>query len=113
MTLRRRKRSLCHSDPANPDLKLLCNADGSRAELYNVTADVFETNNLAAAMPETVATLSRTVITWALAQPQSPPESVQIGPGCGLHIAREGYRPVTVEFTDTLPEFLHRSGGPQ
>ena len=44
--------------------KLLCEYDGSRAELYDLYADPGETNNLAAQQPAEVARLKAAVLAW-------------------------------------------------
>ena len=44
--------------------KLLCEYDGTNPELYDLTADLGEKNNVAAAHPETVDRLSEALIAW-------------------------------------------------
>ena len=51
------------------DWKLLVNADGTGAELYDVVADPNETTNLAAAKPEVTARLKEMAIAWRKAMP--------------------------------------------
>jgi arylsulfatase A-like enzyme len=46
------------------DWKLLVNADGSGAELYNLAPDAKETRNLAAEKPDVVQRLKETVLRW-------------------------------------------------
>ncbi len=64
-----------HAGPL-PDLsvrdggwKLLCDYDGSRAELYALATDPGETNNLAASQPEVTARLTRAVLDWHYSLP--------------------------------------------
>ncbi len=59
------------SDDKLPDLavidgewKLLCDTDGSRPRLHRITADPGESNDLSATQPETVARLTKAVLTW-------------------------------------------------
>jgi arylsulfatase A-like enzyme len=54
------------------DWKLLVNHDGSRAELYNISQDIGEERDLAAANPERVKTLTAKALAWAKALPPSP-----------------------------------------
>ena len=49
--------------------KLLCEYDGSLAELYDLTADPGEKNNLAAAHPAETAQLTSVVLAWHRAMP--------------------------------------------
>ena len=49
--------------------KLLCEYDGSAAELYDLTADPGETTNLAAANPDEAARLTALVLAWHAAMP--------------------------------------------
>jgi uncharacterized sulfatase len=49
--------------------KLLCDYDGGRLELYDLSTDPGETNNLAKAHPETAETLRDQVMTWHQSMP--------------------------------------------
>ena len=49
--------------------KLLCEYDGSRAELYDLLADPAEKNNVAAAQPAEVKRLTAAVLEWHRAMP--------------------------------------------
>jgi arylsulfatase A-like enzyme len=49
--------------------KLLVNADGTGAQLYDVTADPSETKDLAANHPEQVTRLTRLVLDWRMSLP--------------------------------------------
>ena len=49
--------------------KLLCEYDGSAAELYDLTADPAEKNNLAAAQPAETTRLTAAVLAWHRAMP--------------------------------------------
>lgn len=51
-------------------LKLLVNADGGAAELYDLAADAKESNNLAAARPDDVRELTRLALDWRATWPQ-------------------------------------------
>jgi arylsulfatase A-like enzyme len=53
--------------------KLVLNADGTRAELYDVVADRAERTNLAAGHAELVARLKRAVLAWQATLPTEPP----------------------------------------
>lgn len=62
--------------PPQPDLavregtwKLLCDYDGARPELYDLTQDRGETTNLAAQYPDMVRHLSASVIAWHKSMP--------------------------------------------
>ena len=44
--------------------KLLCEYDGTEAELYDLNADRGETNNVAASHPAVVADLTAKVVAW-------------------------------------------------
>jgi arylsulfatase A-like enzyme len=50
--------------------KLLVNADGSCAELYDLMADLRETTNLAASKPEIAVRLTTRALAWRAALPQ-------------------------------------------
>ena len=50
--------------------KLLCNYDGSGAQLYDLTVDVGEKNNLAKEKPEIVSRLSKQLIAWHQSMPE-------------------------------------------
>ena len=50
--------------------KLLMNADGSRAELYDLAADMKEANNLAAAQPEIARELTQLAMNWRATWPK-------------------------------------------
>lgn len=50
--------------------KLLCDYDGSRAELYNISKDPGETKNLADANPEIAKRLIKEVTSWYASMPQ-------------------------------------------
>lgn len=49
--------------------KLLCDYDGSRPELYDVTADPGETKDLAEANPEIVAFMTERLLNWWRSMP--------------------------------------------
>jgi arylsulfatase A-like enzyme len=51
------------------DWKLLVNADGAGAELYNVAADPREANDLASQMPDLAERLSRAALAWRKSLP--------------------------------------------
>ncbi len=64
-------RDAFYGDPDLPDLaardgnwKLLCEYDGTGAELYDLANDRGETKNVAAANPDVVADLTRKVVKW-------------------------------------------------
>lgn len=66
----------------NPDLamrrgewKLLCNFDGSKAELYKIPDDHSEKNNLAAQYPDLVNKMSSELIVWHKSLPADNPEA--------------------------------------
>lgn len=50
--------------------KLLCNYDGSNAQLYDLNNDVGETNNLAKEKPEITGRLSKQLIAWHKSMPE-------------------------------------------
>jgi N-acetylgalactosamine-6-sulfatase len=52
--------------------KLLMNPDHSRVELYDITADHLELNNLASQEPEVVNRLSRIAVDWQTTLPEGP-----------------------------------------
>jgi hypothetical protein len=52
------------------DWKLLVNADGSGAELFNVRGDPLETNNVAAERPELARRLAEAALAWRRALPE-------------------------------------------
>lgn len=52
--------------------KLLINADGTEAELYNLVADPNETRNLAAEQPQETARLKETLLAWRRSWPDLP-----------------------------------------
>lgn len=71
-----RKRWPPHIPEAQPDLairagpwKLLCEYDGSQAELYNLSEDPQETNNLAKVRPQIVRRMTRAVVAWHESMP--------------------------------------------
>jgi len=49
--------------------KLLCEYDGSNAELYNLAADLAEERNMASEYPERVGRLTKAVIQWHRSMP--------------------------------------------
>ena len=51
------------------DWKLLINADGTGAELYNLAADPRETNDVAARRPNVVKRLTEKALTWRKSVP--------------------------------------------
>lgn len=53
--------------------KLLCDYDGSRPELYDITADPGETTNLVATHPEIVEPMVRQLVDWWNSMPQKEP----------------------------------------
>lgn len=50
--------------------KLLCEYDGSEAQLFNLPSDRGETKNVAAAHPEIVASLTESLVAWHRSMPQ-------------------------------------------
>jgi arylsulfatase A-like enzyme len=74
-------------------LKLLMHPDRSRLELYNVSMDVFEANNLAALMPKVVDAMAATLMAWSAAMPASPPGSVYLNPGCVANAGHQSTAP--------------------
>lgn len=58
--------------------KLLCESDGSGAQLYDVVQDPGESQNLATDKPERVATLTEQVIAWHKSLP-SPKKPASVG----------------------------------
>ena len=54
------------------DWKLLCRADGSAVQLYNLIADPGETKNLAAEHPERVHPLTQKLLAWNKTLPSTP-----------------------------------------
>ena len=52
------------------DFKLVCDFDGSRAELYNLIKDPAETTNIANNHPEKVAEMTRAVTNWYKEMPK-------------------------------------------
>ncbi|MEM9656952.1 MAG: hypothetical protein AAF961_01195, partial [Planctomycetota bacterium] len=50
--------------------KLLCEYDGSHAELYDLLADPGESNNLAATEPDVVSQLTRELLSWHASLPE-------------------------------------------
>ena len=74
--------------PHLPDLavrdgkwKLLCEYDGSRAELYDLLADPAEKNNVAAAQPAEVRRLTAAVLEWHRAMPADNGATYRPGEG--------------------------------
>lgn len=63
-------------------MKLLMHPDKSRVELYNLTVDHYEENNLASSHPALVDALTTTLLEWVAAMPKSPHASVFLNPGC-------------------------------
>jgi arylsulfatase A-like enzyme len=53
--------------------KLLVNADGSGAELYDLLADPNETRSLVSTQPERAATMKASLLRWRRALPPPPP----------------------------------------
>jgi hypothetical protein len=53
--------------------KLLINADGSGAELYNVLTDSAESTNVAAAHPDILKRLIEQALAWRTALPRQQP----------------------------------------
>ena len=51
------------------DWKLLCEYDGSEAQLYDLAKDRGETNNLAAQHPQLVARLTSLLLAWHQSMP--------------------------------------------
>ena len=51
------------------DWKLLVNADGSDAQLFDLGADIFETRNVAEANPQIAARLKQQALAWRKALP--------------------------------------------
>jgi len=51
------------------DWKLLINEDGSKPQLYDLSKDIREQNNLADANPDVVARLKKMVMDWRAAMP--------------------------------------------
>jgi uncharacterized sulfatase len=49
--------------------KLLCEYDGSQAELYDLSVDAEESNNLASKQPEVVSELTKALLTWHQSMP--------------------------------------------
>ena len=52
------------------DWKLLCDYDGSRPELYDITKDPGETNNLSQKYPQIVKTMTQEVVSWYKSMPK-------------------------------------------
>jgi hypothetical protein len=50
--------------------KLLVNADGSNAQLYDLATDMKEANNLAAAKPEVTRDLTKLALDWRKSLPK-------------------------------------------
>ena len=59
-------------EPGGARWKLLCEFDGSRAELYDLAADPGETHDLAAARPAVTERLRAAVSNWHAAMPMTP-----------------------------------------
>ncbi len=57
------------------DWKLLMNPDRSRVELYDVTQDLTQLNNVAGQHPDVVEKLAAQVTTWAKTLPEGPRDS--------------------------------------
>ncbi len=57
------------------NMKLLVQDDGSQPQLYDLSKDVGETNNLAAAQPQLVARLTKAVMDWNKTLPPVPAPS--------------------------------------
>ena len=55
--------------------KFLMQTDGSRPQLYDLSKDAGETNNLAAAQPQLVQRLTKAVLAWNRTLPAAPPPS--------------------------------------
>jgi len=53
--------------------KLLVNADGNGAELYDLDADPVEEKNVAADQPELTQRLRKAALDWFRARPALPP----------------------------------------
>ncbi len=56
------------------DWKLLCMADGSAPQLYDLSTDIGEKKNLAEAMPDRVRTLSAALRAWNASMPADKPQ---------------------------------------
>eukprot|EP00039_Didymoeca_costata_P002180 m.58057 g.58057 ORF g.58057 m.58057 type:complete len:510 (-) comp11152_c0_seq2:40-1569(-) len=65
-------------------LKLLMNPDNTRVELYNLTHDLFEQDNIASSNPSTVARLSKLLLDWLSTMPTTPPKNIVYNEGCTL-----------------------------
>jgi arylsulfatase A-like enzyme len=70
-------RKMAYGSGPLPDLaaregkwKLICNYDGSQAELYDLSTDLGETKNLATQQSEVVTHLTRAVLAWNESMPQ-------------------------------------------
>lgn len=66
------------------DWKLLCDYDGSRPELYDLSSDPGETRNLAEQNPEMVKRLTQLLLAWQESMPQDN------GPAIGKEALRTG-----------------------
>ena len=71
------------STTGHTEWKLLMHPDRSRLELYNLSASVFESDNVASAFPQVVASLSAKLLAWEASMPAA--KGVQLNAGCVPH----------------------------
>jgi arylsulfatase A-like enzyme len=57
------------------DWKLLCMADGSLAQLYDLSKDERESENLAGANPERVEAMKKALLAWNESMPKDKPQT--------------------------------------
>ena len=65
----------------NREWKLLCEYDGSDAQLFDLSTDRGETKNVAAAHQKIVANLTATLLSWHNSMPQDNGASLRSGSG--------------------------------
>ena len=73
-----------------PPMKLLMHPDRSRLELYNISADLYEQNDLSQRSPwhSLVDGMAERLLAWVADMPKSPPATIFLNPGCN---ARHGF----------------------
>lgn len=92
-------------------MKLLMHPDRSRLELYNVSADLYEQNDLSQQHPGLVEVMSEKLLAWVAAMPKTPPENVFLNPGCLAHRSFGGFGGDKEEQVDVDARFREETAG--